>query len=578
MAWGGTQRRCTVPRRGQSRGIGAFGPRRPRGVVRAVSGKKEGTWRPTTRSVLDPITLFVQIIAALRQYPWAMTRFVETHTLRILLSLYAVEAAAVLILVGIYKAPIYNWTLLSTKAGAVLVAGGIGLIAAGSLLAREIESSRPSRGRALAFGLTVNVLSGFGAFLLSEATVRVAARKTPMGVVVGAVAVQPTWSELVAQSREVIAGAAPWGTWDRAYFVYDRELGWTVGPNRRSRDGLYFSSVEGIRSAGPNVRIADQTPRVRVALIGDSNAFSLEVPFEESWGYHLQRLLGDEVHVLNFGVDAYGIDQTYLRYGRDVRRWKPDVVVIGFVQHDFVRTMAVYPFVSLGWPGYLVKPRFAIEKGELKLLNVPLPTPEEILSRSQIHQLPYVEYDLGYGATDWYWRFDHGSLAFRFLTSAFPRWRVENPRVSVEATKALNSRLLVELVKSIEQDGSVPLLVFLPYLEEANALARETLARARTPFLDMTECVTAVPADRRKVPSGHHYTGLANLAIARCTAPAVELALRNFGHAAPRADISRAGRSRLRRAGPNRWPRSRSLSSGTSPPSFPTGGMGLRMP
>jgi len=86
---------------------------------------------------------------------------------------------------------------------------------------------------------------------------------------------------------------------------------------------MYFSSVEGIRSAGPDVRFAHRSARRRVALIGDSNAFSFEVPFEESWGHHLQQLLGADAQVLNFGVDGYGIDQIYLRYRRDVRPWKP---------------------------------------------------------------------------------------------------------------------------------------------------------------------------------------------------------------------------------------------------------------
>ena len=70
-----------------------------------------------------------------------MTRSVHTHAVRILLSLYFVETAVLLALVGIYKAPSVDWTLLSTKAGAVLTAGGVGLIASGWFLVREIEAS-----------------------------------------------------------------------------------------------------------------------------------------------------------------------------------------------------------------------------------------------------------------------------------------------------------------------------------------------------------------------------------------------------------------------------------------------------
>jgi hypothetical protein len=96
--------------------------------------------------------------------------------------------------------------------------------------------------------------------------------------------------------------------------------------------------------------------------------------------------------------------------------------------------------------------------------------------------------------------------------------------VGVEATVALDSRLLTALVESVERDGAIALLIVLN--ESRNALLEDTLARAGVPRLDVGECLRGVPADRRKVPSGNHYTGLANEALARCTAPAVERALR----------------------------------------------------
>lgn len=452
-----------------------------------------------------------------------MTRSVNTHAARILLWLYIVQAAVGLVLVGIYKAPVYNWTLLYTKAGILLIVGALSLFASGRLVVLQVNASAPWRGRAFAIALMTNVLTVLIIFLVLEATIRVVARRTAQGIAVGSVVLRATWPELVTESRQVLAGATRLGTWDRTYFIYDRELGWTVGPNRQSPDGLYFSSVEGIRSAGPNVRMAAQTPRFRVALVGDSNAFSFEVPFEESWGYYLQRFLGDDVQVLNFGVDGYGIDQMYLRYQRDVRPWKPQVVVVGFIEHDLWRTMAVYPIVSFGWRGYLVKPRFTIEHGNLELLNVPLPLPEEILTTARVQQLPFIDYDWGYGTTDWAWRFDRAPFALRLLTSAFPRSTVENPQMTEEATIELNSRLFAQIVESVEKAGAIPLVVSMSRVKRE--LEQKTLGRAGVPFLGVTECLTAVPTDKRRVPSGWHYTGVANEAIAKCTALRVKLAL-----------------------------------------------------
>jgi hypothetical protein len=448
---------------------------------------------------------------------------------RLFVCLAAVEAALAVILAGIYKASGLHWALLSASTRVPLVAGALGLVATGWLLVRQIVATGPGRGRTFALAAGANLATGLAAFLVLEGAVRMTATTTPDGIRVGPVAIRPTWPELTRQSRAVLTGAVRWDTWDISYLVPDPELGWTVAPDRRSADGLYWSSAEGLRSAGPGVRLAEttRTSRARVALVGDSNAFSLEVPFHESWGDHLERRVG--VPVLNFGVDGYGLDQTYLRYRKDVRAWRPKLVLISLGGHELLRTMAVYPFVSFEWPPCVVKPRFTIDGGELRLLNAPLPAPDRILGTGRIQQLPFVDYDLGYATADWQWRFDRGPLALRFLTSAFPRRPLPDPRVATDAAVALNSRLLTALVESVERDGAVPLVVVLA--ESRNALLEETLARARVPRLDVGECLSQVPAERRKVPSGHHYTGLANEALARCTAPAVEHALReSTGH------------------------------------------------
>ena len=183
------------------------------------------------------------------------------------------------------------------------------------------------------------------------------------------------------------------------------------------------------------------------------------------------------MQVLNFGVDGYGIDQMYLRYQRDVRPWKPQVVVIGFSGHDLRRTMAVYPFVAFGWPGYIVKPRFVSENGQLRLLNVPLPTPDAILSARRVEELPFAEYDPGCRARGGYWPVEHWPLLLRFLTSAFPRATAPDP-LAAEETKALNSRLFTRIITSIEQDGAVPLVVLMT---SRNELVPETLRRADVP-------------------------------------------------------------------------------------------------
>ena len=97
-------------------------------------------------------------------------------------------------------------------------------------------------------------------------------------------------------------------------------------------------------------------------------------------------------------------------------------------------------------------------------------------------------------------------------------------RVSEETLKALNARLLTQLIESIEQAGAVPLTVLLP--RPGDALPREILLRSSIRSLDVSECLSEIPDHQQMVRSGNHYTGVANQAIARCTAPAVKRALK----------------------------------------------------
>jgi hypothetical protein len=432
---------------------------------------------------------------------------------RSLLGLFVVEVGVATILFGLYKAGSLGGALATPKFAAI-VAFGACVCALGPLAI--VRPALPGR-RTLSLALVANLVSVTITFAVLEATLRLLARPSIEGITVAGVAIRPTWSELVQQIRDTPPR-------DQTYFTYDAELGWVVGANRQSADGRYFSSAEGIRSSGAGVVYADMPAKVRVALIGDSNAFSLEVPFEDSWGYHLEQLLGGDVQVLNFGVDGYGIDQMYLRYLRDVRPWKPRVVVIGFIQHDLIRSMAVYPFITFGWPRYVTKPRFDLIDDKLAIVNAPLQQPEAIAQAVAPADLPYIDYDPGFVNQDWKWRFDGGPMLMRLLTSLSPRWP-EGHALGAADTVMLNDRLLHELIAAIESDGAVAVLTYLPRWVGDNDLAHETLNRAQLPYLDMTECLRKVPEDRRHVPSGAHLTGEGNTAIAACTEPSVRCGL-----------------------------------------------------
>lgn len=110
------------------------------------------------------------------------------------------------------------------------------------------------------------------------------------------------WEDQVARNREILKRMSG----DGSYLQYDDYLGWSIGPNRRSVDGMYLSSEEGIRSPKVNMSILTHESRGRIALIGDSFTFGEEAKYEETWGYFLQQYFEGEHRFSTMEFQATG--------------------------------------------------------------------------------------------------------------------------------------------------------------------------------------------------------------------------------------------------------------------------------
>lgn len=444
---------------------------------------------------------------------------------RALVGLCAFEVALFLGAIAWQKALDLTAAALGGKL-ALLILGGVVLGAASIvMLSRVFVRSTAAGRRAFAFALVVN-LAGLGLALAgAEVLLRLAAQQTNEGLVVGPVTIPPTWAETRARNAAILAGGPSVRDHWLSYVVGDPDLGWTIGPNRRTPDGMYFSSVEGIRSGAPDVAFASRRPALRVALVGDSHTFSMDGPFEDSWGRQLEARLGPDAQVLNFGVDGYGVDQAYLRYRRDVRQWQPDIVLFGLVQHDLVRTVAVYPFLSFNWDYPFEKPRFEIDGGDLRLINTPLLTASDIVRLDDAAELPFADYDLGYQLADWRWRSGQPPLVARLFATAFPRWRAPGGRVSDQAAIEISGHIVRKFMQLAAEDGVAARIIYFPSdgagdfgkaVRPESRIARRMLADYAVEHLDLTDCVLQVPSDQRLIPGHSHYSGRSNGQVARC--------------------------------------------------------------
>lgn len=294
-----------------------------------------------------------------------------------------------------------------------------------------------------------------------------------------------------------------------------------MGPNRRSANGLYYSSSEGVRASREGVSFANVTKSTRIALVGDSFTFGEDVPYEDTWGALLEKELGEEFQILNFGVGSYGLDQAFLRYSEEVRAWNPKMVILSLISADVRRTMSVYPFIAAPhWQIPFSKPRLILRDGVLQKLNVPSLPPQAIFFKWAISELSYLEYDRGYNPSQWLQDAADISYLARAVKMWFPRWRQVSSDVTKETLVTLNASIVKAFVHSVVEVGAVPMVVYFPREELGKPqlslpLGKQVLEHAGVPYVDVTSCLLELEPRDRFAPGGH-YSPEGNAAVTKC--------------------------------------------------------------
>jgi len=452
------------------------------------------------------------------------------HDLFFLASLFLLESSITVMAMAMYmqgERPFVAF--LSSRPGmAFLCALAAFFIAGWGIVYRYLAHNR-SPSRHFRFIVMMNLVTVLLIVITSELIVRVGSRSEGDREMFGKVTLKPrNWERTQLHYSQFFEKSRA----DLSLLVYDDRLGWTVGRNRYHADKMekpFWSSSDGLRAPHEGVAFPKIEGKTEIALVGDSFTFGDEVTYEETWGYQLQQMLGEDIQVLNFGVPGYGIDQAYLRYEKDVRWRSPAVVILGFITDDLSRTMWVYPFLSSSWKIPFSAPRFVLRDEELTNINMhPLP-PEAIFSKGSISELPFLEYDRGYRPSDWQKRWYHVSYLVRLVTSLFPNWLATIPDTSDATRLSVNAAILKTLMQSAKQAGSIPHVIFFPGrrdLTEPTAypsLVKHVLEQAGVAYIDPTPCLLEVnPADR--FLEGH-YSPQGNAAVAKCVYKAVKESL-----------------------------------------------------
>ncbi len=215
--------------------------------------------------------------------------------------------------------------------------------------------------------------------------------------------------------------------------VYHPVRGWTTKPNvsemRVFKDEKLNTNSRGLRGK-LEYTYARTAGKKRVVLLGDSFTFGEDVSDSEIYAALLEDHFED-LEIINLGVHGYGHDQMLLYLKEEGVKYQPDIVMLGFVAADMSRN-------RLSFRDY-AKPYFKIASdGTLHLRNVPVPTPEEVLS-SELFRLKFID------ALGLFWIKVERRLGWL--------WEYE---------QAITASLLDEIAGVSRDIGAEPLLVFLP--------------------------------------------------------------------------------------------------------------------
>lgn len=246
-----------------------------------------------------------------------------------------------------------------------------------------------------------------------------------------------------------------------------------------------------------------------------------EVRCEESWGHALEGLLQPHIQVLNFAVSGYGLNQAMLRYEKDVRFWKPQIVIIGISNVMITRSTNIYPFLKdPDWGSPLARPRLVMKDDILTTINHPVPDPGQTFANTALTEVPYLDLDDYYRPFEWkrggVWSLLERLYVFRLAYSFRPPSDSREEERNQKAMQ-LSQFVIQHLVREVSEDGAVPLVVYLPP-KSMVGITTHMLHTAGIEYIDATACLTEVSISDAYMEHSH-YSPQASTHIARCLEP-----------------------------------------------------------
>jgi hypothetical protein len=261
--------------------------------------------------------------------------------------------------------------------------------------------------------------------------------------------------------------------------IYDPSKGWMSKPNLREikafGNKILNTNSKGFRGKKDFPYIKNKE-MLRILILGDSFTFGDEVSDDETYSYYLQQML-PHTEVINIGVHGYGHDQMLVLLQEEGVKYKPDIVILGFLPMDMSRNLLRFRDFA--------KPRFVLKGGKLKLTGIPVPRPEDILQ--------------------WDWTrprvFDMFSMMRKKVR--------ELSGLHKKEMEALTTAILTDMIELIESSHAIPILAYLPAGREISlpmaAMQYEAYMFSICQLNERAKCFSTRPYFAEKIAKGETF-------------------------------------------------------------------------
>ncbi len=252
-------------------------------------------------------------------------------------------------------------------------------------------------------------------------------------------------------------------------FQLDSVLGWTLRPRFRSPRSPEITVDAVGRRRAPD-RPPPESNAVRLAAFGDSFTFGGDVADRDAYPEAFARL-DQGIDVANYGVPAYGLDQAFLRYLKERRAARPQVVIIGYMSENICRNVGVFrPFYNPKTVFPLAKPRYLLGGHGLRLLRNPLPTPESyrrLLANPAASLAELGRHDAYYRTRSHSRPWDRSATVrlVKLAAAQLPPTSRDGCYGAGEAF-SITTRLFSLFYETVLRDGAQPVILIFPAREE----------------------------------------------------------------------------------------------------------------